>query len=313
MSESKPGRTTMLLGIAALGTSAALCGGGGLALAVLAARGGTAGLGWGIQLRHEIRTDEPGLTWRVEHGVLRGSVAADRLRGAVYEGRFLRHSREGYLLFPGSPPRRVPVPFDVGLETAAGRVEGRRSQDELRLTAVRGALLVDLARSDTFRRRAALGTVARWDLRLDRERQAIVEQSVAPFSVGMLGLYAESADGLTLASLSSEAGYATLGKGGGWRPLLAVELTVERTLLAVNDHPLNLYATGRFEERIDHIAARIACHASIRSGETMTREEAYALLHDLERSELSGACPHGRPVIVSFDRMTVEQWFGRDR
>jgi len=72
-------------------------------------------------------------------------------------------------------------------------------------------------------------------------------------------------------------------------------------------------ATGRFEERIDHIAARIACHASIRSGETMTREEAYALLHDLERSELSGACPHGRPVIVSFDRMTVEQWFGRDR
>lgn len=72
-------------------------------------------------------------------------------------------------------------------------------------------------------------------------------------------------------------------------------------------------ATGRFEERIDHIAARIACHASIRSGETMTREEVYALLADLERTEFSGACPHGRPVIVSFDRMTVEQWFGRDR
>jgi DNA mismatch repair protein MutL len=72
-------------------------------------------------------------------------------------------------------------------------------------------------------------------------------------------------------------------------------------------------ATGRFEERIDHIAARIACHASIRSGETMTREEAYALLADLDQAELSGACPHGRPVIVSFDRVTVEQWFGRDR
>jgi DNA mismatch repair protein MutL len=72
-------------------------------------------------------------------------------------------------------------------------------------------------------------------------------------------------------------------------------------------------ASGRFEERIDHIAARVACHASIRSGETVTREEAYALLKDLEESELSGACPHGRPVIVSFDRLTVEQWFGRDR
>ena len=41
MSEPKPGRTTMLLGIAALGTSAALCGTGGIALAVLSSRGGT--------------------------------------------------------------------------------------------------------------------------------------------------------------------------------------------------------------------------------------------------------------------------------
>jgi DNA mismatch repair protein MutL len=72
-------------------------------------------------------------------------------------------------------------------------------------------------------------------------------------------------------------------------------------------------AAGRFEERIDHVAARVACHASIRSGETMTRDEVYALLRSLDETELSGACPHGRPVIVSFDRLQVEQWFGRDR
>lgn len=41
MSEPKAGRTTLLLGIAALGTSAAVCGAGGIAMAVLSARGGT--------------------------------------------------------------------------------------------------------------------------------------------------------------------------------------------------------------------------------------------------------------------------------
>lgn len=43
MSEPKTGRTTRLLGIAALGTSAAVCGAGGIAMAVLSSRGGGSG------------------------------------------------------------------------------------------------------------------------------------------------------------------------------------------------------------------------------------------------------------------------------
>jgi DNA mismatch repair protein MutL len=69
----------------------------------------------------------------------------------------------------------------------------------------------------------------------------------------------------------------------------------------------------RLEERIDHIAARLACHASVRSGDLLARHEAYALFAELDEAELSGACPHGRPVVTEFSRDAVERWFGRDR
>ncbi len=70
---------------------------------------------------------------------------------------------------------------------------------------------------------------------------------------------------------------------------------------------------GAVKERIDSIAARIACHSSIRSGTQMTREEASALFDALDSAEFGAACPHGRPVIVAFSKAHVEQWFGRDR
>ncbi len=69
----------------------------------------------------------------------------------------------------------------------------------------------------------------------------------------------------------------------------------------------------RLEERIDHMAARLACHASVRSGDALTKHEAYALFAQLDAAELSGACPHGRPCVTEFSREAVERWFGRDR
>ena len=72
-------------------------------------------------------------------------------------------------------------------------------------------------------------------------------------------------------------------------------------------------ADGRLSERVDHLAARIACHASVRSGQSLSREEVQSLFAALDRSEFSAACPHGRPIIVSFKESDIERWFGRDR
>ena len=79
--------------------------------------------------------------------------------------------------------------------------------------------------------------------------------------------------------------------------------------LALSD----LDAGAAVEERLDAIAARIACHASIRSGKEMTNEEVEALFYALDSSAFSAACPHGRPVVVEFSLNEVERWFGRDR
>lgn len=69
----------------------------------------------------------------------------------------------------------------------------------------------------------------------------------------------------------------------------------------------------RLDERIDHLTARLACHASVRGGDVLNRSEAYALLQQLDVAETAGACPHGRPVVAEFSRDAVERWFGRDR
>jgi len=69
----------------------------------------------------------------------------------------------------------------------------------------------------------------------------------------------------------------------------------------------------RLDERIDHLTARLACHASVRGGDVVNRSEAYALLQQLDAAETAGACPHGRPVVAEFPRDAVERWFGRDR
>lgn len=67
------------------------------------------------------------------------------------------------------------------------------------------------------------------------------------------------------------------------------------------------------DAKVDSIAARLACHASIRSGRSLNREEVYALFSLMEDAELSSACPHGRPCVVSFDEASIESWFGRDK
>ena len=77
--------------------------------------------------------------------------------------------------------------------------------------------------------------------------------------------------------------------------------------------PLTAGWRERLEERIDHLTARLACHASVRGGDILNRTEAYALLQQLDEAETAGACPHGRPVVAEFARDAVERWFGRDR
>ena len=64
-------------------------------------------------------------------------------------------------------------------------------------------------------------------------------------------------------------------------------------------------------ERETALAATIACHGSVRAGDTLTHEEMDALLRQLEKTENPHHCPHGRPTVIHFTEYQLEREFGR--
>ena len=65
------------------------------------------------------------------------------------------------------------------------------------------------------------------------------------------------------------------------------------------------------KERLDKIAATMACHGSVRSGRQLRAEEMNALLRQMEATPGSGTCNHGRPTYIELKLADIERLFGR--
>jgi hypothetical protein len=199
--------------------------------------------------------------WKRQHELARaqlrlapgGPAAVD---GVLYRGVYLRHSREGTLTLPLTPPVAFALPFDIGVRAEVGRIAGPLTlapgAPGLNAGVVHGEVVADFLRSERPGRWLLVGVGGRYQIGAARDLggATALDHRVTPMTALSVALRTERTDGLAAAGLRAE-GSRRWSSARGWENAYRFDADVELTPIAVNDRPFSVFAAAAVDSATD--------------------------------------------------------------
>ena len=94
-------------------------------------------------------------------------------------------------------------------------------------------------------------------------------------------------------------------------PKLLLNADIAQLLRDVLSDLVDAGNSDRIEQTINETLSSMACHGSVRANRKLTIEEMNGLLREMERTERSGQCNHGRPTWIQLNLQELDRWFKR--